>query len=188
MLSQTQVIGLDDLTSGETDDLTTFYVYNDAGDLLETIDPRGNSTRQTYNQYGQPLTGTDPLGNTTRNQFDHRGLLRGITDPLGNTVRMDYDVGQPDGRPQRGGPDAGQQRVQRVRRGDRHGAGGGPHDAFRLYTSRAIRPRVVLRQLGRLAGPGPEAEPVRRQRPGGRQPRGSSCPRASSSPKTWPTR
>jgi YD repeat-containing protein len=92
LLSETLVVGLDDATSDETDDLITRYVYNDAGDLLETIDPRGNSTRQSYNQYGQPLTVTDLLGNTTHNNFDQRGLLRSITDPLGNAVRLDYDT------------------------------------------------------------------------------------------------
>ncbi len=72
-------------------DLTTTYVYHADGDLVQTIDPRGNSTRATYGSFGEPLTNTDALGNTTRNHFDSRGLLRTITAPSGNITRLEYD-------------------------------------------------------------------------------------------------
>ncbi|TVS17596.1 MAG: hypothetical protein EA424_12305, partial [Planctomycetaceae bacterium] len=91
LLSETQVIGLDDDTSDETDDLTTVYVYNDAGDLVEAIDSRGNSVLSTYNSFGQPMTSTDPLGNTNRIHYDRRGLPSTFRDTLGNTMRMDFD-------------------------------------------------------------------------------------------------
>src|SRR5439155_18688615 len=92
LLTETFVVGLDDATSGEHDDLTTTYHYDADGNRIETIDPRGNSTRMTYSQYGEPLTTTDALGNTVEYQYDERGSIKRMTDPSGNVTNLAYDA------------------------------------------------------------------------------------------------
>jgi RHS repeat-associated protein len=92
LTSETTVVGLIDSESSETNDLTTTYVYDDqTGDLLETVDPRGNSTRTYYNSYGQPTATIDALNNATSNFYDHRGLLDYVEDPSGNRTSFEYD-------------------------------------------------------------------------------------------------
>lgn len=48
----------------------TRYVYDQAGQLLLTIAPKGKSTVYTYDGLGRLLSTTDALGNLTLNQYD----------------------------------------------------------------------------------------------------------------------
>jgi len=94
VLTETTVIDeVDPGSDDQANDLTTTYVYDPTtGDLLQTVDPRGNGNLTTYNQYGQPLTTTDELGNTTNNSYDSRGLLTSIRDANKNVTRFGYDA------------------------------------------------------------------------------------------------
>lgn len=93
LLWETVVVGLEDSTSGETNDLTTSYTYYPGTkDLWTTTDPRGNVTTATYNGYGQPLTTTDALGNTAATHYDSRGLPDWIEDAGGVRTSFSYDA------------------------------------------------------------------------------------------------
>ncbi|MBA2115003.1 putative Ig domain-containing protein [Bremerella alba] len=90
--SETVVIGeIDSPENGETNDLTTFYVYSDKGDLLETTDPRGNVTKTQVNEYGQPTISTDAFGNTTRTIYNSHGLPTSIIDADGQSTSFVFD-------------------------------------------------------------------------------------------------
>ena len=49
---------------------TTRFVYNENGNLTETIDALGNSSFQTNDEFGRPTTVTDRRGNTTSFEYD----------------------------------------------------------------------------------------------------------------------
>ena len=90
--SETIVIGeVDSAENGEHDDLTTTHKYNDKGDLLKTIDARGNVTQTQYNDYGQPTYSVDSFGNTTVTRYDDRGLPTTIIDANGQQTGFKFD-------------------------------------------------------------------------------------------------
>ena len=62
------------------DALTEHYVYDRWGNLIETRDAAGHSSRVSYNSQGLPLTHTDPEGRTTRYAWDAAGNLTSITN------------------------------------------------------------------------------------------------------------
>lgn len=103
--SQTQVIGLDDTTSSETNDATTTYSYssNNFGNVQVETDPAGNKTLYSYNDAGQLTSVTDPLGNTTQYLYDFaKGFIPGgaaepsnllaAVDPQNNATLFQYDA------------------------------------------------------------------------------------------------
>ncbi len=93
LLSETQVVGLDDTTSGQTNDLTNTNKYNTARDLIEAADVYGNKTFTTYNEFGAPTSQADSLGNTTTNFFDqYTGNLTYTSDSYGNSTSLSYDA------------------------------------------------------------------------------------------------
>ena len=95
LTSETQVVGLDDATSSETNDLTTVYDYfNDARNVVKTVtDPMGRKTQMTYDAYGQPATVTGPTGETTTSAYDPTtGNLLSQTDAAGNSSSYSYDT------------------------------------------------------------------------------------------------
>ncbi|WP_086139183.1 MULTISPECIES: LysM peptidoglycan-binding domain-containing protein [unclassified Janthinobacterium] len=61
------------------------YVYDQAGQLLQSIDAAGATTSYTYDGLGRLLSATDPLGNVTLNSYDAAGgrmvvrLANGLT-------------------------------------------------------------------------------------------------------------
>ena len=74
------------------DALTEHYVYDRWGNLIETRDAAGHSSRASYNSQGLPLTQTDPLGRTSRFEYDAAGNLLSHTNPAGETTRYQYDA------------------------------------------------------------------------------------------------
>ncbi|MBM3967051.1 MAG: RHS repeat protein, partial [Planctomycetes bacterium] len=108
------IVGLDDRTSDETDDLvskTNFSwstTFSNAY-VSQTVDPRGNTTEKTYDNSGQLIADTDSNGNTTRYLYDRkaeldtqfalpvRGNVKYIADANRNETFLDPDpiTGQP---------------------------------------------------------------------------------------------
>jgi RHS repeat-associated protein len=102
------VVGLDDRTSGESNDLVTktSFLWSNTYSyafVSRTIDPRGNVTELTYDKSGQLIAETDANGNTTQYLYDRkaeldnqfalpvRGNVKYISSPDGNSTRIDYD-------------------------------------------------------------------------------------------------
>lgn len=75
---------------------TTETRYDAAGNVIEQIDPRGNSIRYTYDQFGRVLT-RDAPGATgderavTRYTYTLTGEVLSIVDPTGARVEFTYD-------------------------------------------------------------------------------------------------
>ncbi|MFN7627330.1 MAG: putative Ig domain-containing protein, partial [Pirellula sp.] len=108
------IVGLDDRTSNERDDLVTktnFFwstTFSNAY-VAQTVDPRGNVNEKTYDNSGQLIADTDSYGNTTRYLYDRkaeldtqfalpvRGNVKYIADHNQNTTFLDPDpiTGQP---------------------------------------------------------------------------------------------
>ncbi|MGW1604563.1 DUF6531 domain-containing protein [Streptomyces eurythermus] len=70
---------------------TTFYVYDAAGNLIETTDPTGATTKTTYDAINRPLVVTDPLGHTTGYIYDANNNITQTTDAAGKTTTAVYD-------------------------------------------------------------------------------------------------
>jgi len=66
-------------------------VYDAAGQLVETVDPDGNSSRTEYNALGKPKRITDKFGNTTEMTYDARGNLIQTLYSDGTLTRTVYD-------------------------------------------------------------------------------------------------
>ena len=67
------------------------YVYNDAGQLIEWIDPVGLTTTFIYT--GDRITSiTDPTGRVTQLEYDEAGNLIRITDPDNTSRQFEYDT------------------------------------------------------------------------------------------------
>ncbi len=90
--------GLDDnnMTS-RTDALsrTTFYEYDDLGNVTRETDARGMETVRTYNEFSQVTSVTDRNGHTKSNGYDSQGNLLTESDAAGKTIVHSYNgVGQ----------------------------------------------------------------------------------------------
>jgi YD repeat-containing protein len=85
VLSETRVVGLDDLTSGETDDVVTRYTFDEHGNMLTLTEPAGNTTTWTYGGFGRVATESivvDGVTLTRGFEYDARGnLVRRVTGP-----------------------------------------------------------------------------------------------------------
>lgn len=84
--SQNQLESIED-RNGNLDRL----VYNEAGQLVQTIDPVGLETTFTYTN-DQVTTITDPTGRVTQLEYDAAGNLTRITDPDGQSRTWEYDT------------------------------------------------------------------------------------------------
>jgi YD repeat-containing protein len=87
--------------SGGSENLTTSYFYNSAGQQSVVIDPLGNVTSYEYDSLGQLIeTGYNPVSNdgsstlqstTTSETYDLAGNKASETDQLGRTTDYKYD-------------------------------------------------------------------------------------------------
>ena len=98
----------------ETDWVEQVWIRDDAGRLIEYVDPEGGRQLNTYDERGNLLSrtypggqtflwqydhcddewieATDPLGNTTRRSFDNNCRLLSQTDPLGGITAFEYNA------------------------------------------------------------------------------------------------
>lgn len=68
------------------------YVYDSAGNLVQHIDPRGNTTRFAYNSDGYLIEKIDGSGNVTHWQYDNLGRIVWKKDPKGQITETFYDL------------------------------------------------------------------------------------------------
>jgi len=78
--------------NGQRRTLTTRHVYDAKGRLIETIDPRGRSTRIEYNAIDKETARIDALGRRTEMTYDNRGNLLQTRHPDGTTESTVYDA------------------------------------------------------------------------------------------------
>jgi len=67
------------------------YVYDAAGNVVESIDEEGNVTRYAYDSLGRLASLIDPLENETRYTYDDRGNLLSVQDPMGRSTYYEYE-------------------------------------------------------------------------------------------------
>ncbi|GAB2775643.1 DUF6531 domain-containing protein [Amycolatopsis magusensis] len=72
---------------------TTEYRFDEAGRLVEEIDPLGGRRGFTWDQQGRLLSRTDALGRTTLFTYGEDGLLAGVVRPDGSVVGYSRDAG-----------------------------------------------------------------------------------------------
>ncbi|WP_229402675.1 polymorphic toxin-type HINT domain-containing protein, partial [Micromonospora okii] len=74
---------------------TTTTRYDPGGNVVETVDARGNATRYQYDQLGRLVSRDEPTGNTdravTRYTYTRTGELLSATGPTGNRKEATYD-------------------------------------------------------------------------------------------------
>src|SRR6266540_284013 len=70
----------------------TQYVYDQAGNLLKTIDPRGTATTYVYDGLGRLLSTTDALGRVTLTQYDDANRKTVLTLANGLITTSTYDT------------------------------------------------------------------------------------------------
>jgi uncharacterized delta-60 repeat protein/RHS repeat-associated protein len=71
---------------------TTYYVYDQSGNLIATTDADGNTTAFAYNLVDRQTTVTDALGDSTTTVYDAVGNVLEVTDPLGWATTFQYDT------------------------------------------------------------------------------------------------
>ncbi len=96
VLSSTQVVGLPDSTSSETDDVVTSFTYTAAG-LLDTVtDPLGRMTDNDYDTFGRLVTVTSAVGTADeavqRFEYDAAGNQTATIDGNGNRTTFQFSL------------------------------------------------------------------------------------------------
>ena len=101
-----RTVAYDDNRTVYTDALgnETTYVYNDVGQVTETIDALGRSATTDFDDDFNPVSQADARGETWKTDFDDDGRPTTRTDPLGNETEYTYNefgdliqTEQPDG-------------------------------------------------------------------------------------------
>jgi RHS repeat-associated protein len=72
--------------------LTTYFTYDNMGELTQVTDPNGNTTSIAYTPVGLVASITDAQGNTTAFTYDLRGNRLTSTNALNQTTTYTYDV------------------------------------------------------------------------------------------------
>ncbi len=80
------------VTEEGTVERTTRYIYNDAGELVQTIDADGNSTSVERNANGQMSAATDSKGRRTEYSYDKYGNVSEIHYSDGTSESFEYDA------------------------------------------------------------------------------------------------
>ncbi len=80
------------MTETGTVERTTRYIYNDAGELVQTIDADGNSTSVERNANGQMSAATDSKGRRTQYSYDEFGNVSEVLYSDGTTETFEYDA------------------------------------------------------------------------------------------------
>jgi len=70
----------------------TRYSYDEFGNILQVIDPEGNSTVYEYDDLGRKVSETDSQGNVIHFGYDSRDNLVTLQDGNGNLTRFEYDL------------------------------------------------------------------------------------------------
>lgn len=81
-------------TFGTSDDVMhrTRYIYDAAGNLIQHIDPRGNTIQFAYNTDGYLVQKRDVGGNVTHWRYNSLGKIVWEKDPTGRITETSYDL------------------------------------------------------------------------------------------------
>jgi RHS repeat-associated protein len=71
---------------------TTAMSYDDAGNLVSSTNPLGNTTTYAYDAANELTKQTDPAGDATAYGYDAWGDLASVTNPLGDVTSYGYDA------------------------------------------------------------------------------------------------
>jgi RHS repeat-associated protein len=71
---------------------TTSFTYDTNGNLLQQIDPTGQTSAYVYNGQGQMLQSTDAAGNVTQLTYGPLNTVTSVTDPNSNTTAYSYNA------------------------------------------------------------------------------------------------
>jgi len=77
--------------AGIVDEACTFYEYDQAGNLVTTVDPRGNSWVNEYDSRNRKKSANDPLGNKTQWTYNKAGNITMVERPNSGTTVYQYD-------------------------------------------------------------------------------------------------
>ena len=95
LLSMTQIVGSDDATSAETDDLTSTYTYTTFGLVDRVTDPMGRVTDYDYDARGNVIRQTLAAGTIDESivsfEYDLAGNVSAMIDGRGNRTEYEYD-------------------------------------------------------------------------------------------------
>ena len=79
-------------TENGTEERTTCYVYDAAGDLVQTVDPDGNTTAIERNEKGQITAATDAQGRRTVYEYNSQGEVTRTVHADGTEETFAYDA------------------------------------------------------------------------------------------------
>jgi len=71
---------------------TTQQTKNGLGQVVKTVDARGNAMQFSFDPFGNPVQTSDPNGNTVTLSYDKRGRKIAMTDPDMGSWTYSYDV------------------------------------------------------------------------------------------------
>ena len=72
--------------------ITTDFVYDAKGNLIDITNGKGENIHYAYNANGLLLSSRDGRGFTTTYEYDANGNLKKTTDPEGNVTEYSYDA------------------------------------------------------------------------------------------------
>ncbi len=76
---------------GNTLTFTSYYSYNSAGDITESIDNAGNVTKYEYDKNGNQTASIDAKGRRVTYTYDELGNMTGVSYPDGTSESYTYD-------------------------------------------------------------------------------------------------
>ncbi|QDS86922.1 Putative deoxyribonuclease RhsC [Rosistilla ulvae] len=88
----TMVIEADPDGAGPLESPVTSFVYDAAGNPVETTDAAGSVTTVVFDSMDRPTVVRDDLGNESTTRYDRFGNIASVTDPNGNTTHFVYDA------------------------------------------------------------------------------------------------
>ncbi|HBE68654.1 MAG TPA: hypothetical protein DDW52_10955 [Planctomycetaceae bacterium] len=90
-----QIVGTDDRSSGETDDVVAMMSYTAQGQIASIVDPLGRQTNFTYDALGRLASVTYAVGSGVEAgqmyEYDSAGNLSATVDENGNRSEFEFD-------------------------------------------------------------------------------------------------
>lgn len=80
------------IENGETLTFTSTYNYNEAGDIIQSVDNSGNVTAYEYDADGNMIASTDAKGRRITYEYDDLGNRSAVCYPNGNVMTYTYDA------------------------------------------------------------------------------------------------